>query len=179
MINNKVEAIKEHMDAILEILDIPIDANTKTTSLRISKMYCNEFFKNRNGANLDELNDSMKLFPNDHEYTREVSVMNIDFISYCSHHFLPFVGTVDVIYTPDKNIIGLSKIPRVVEYFSKRPQLQENLTQEIGEYLWGILNPKSLRVVITSTHQCVACRGARSECITATEYENHRYTYEY
>lgn len=170
MIDNKVEEIKKHIEAIADILGIEKNASNENTPLRVAKMYCNELFKNRNDANLEELNSRMKVFPNE-GVDNDITVSGIEFCSTCEHHWLPFMGTVKVSYTPDLNIIGLSKIPRVVKYFSQRPQLQERLTQDIGKYLVELLNPKSLTVEITATHTCVMCRGAESKCETTTTYE--------
>ena len=173
MINNKVEEIKKHIEAIADILGIEKNASNENTPLRVAKMYCNELFKNRNGANLEELNSRMKVFPNE-GVTTPVTVSGIEFCSTCEHHWLPFMGLVTVSYVPDKSIIGLSKIPRVVKYFSQRPQLQERLTKDIGEYLVALLQPKSLKVEVTATHTCVMCRGAESKCSTSTLFEYRR-----
>ena len=118
----------------------------------------------------------MKLFknnspvPNNHP----VTVRGIEFSSTCEHHWLPFMGVAEVSYIPSDTIIGLSKIPRVVKYFSQKPQLQENLTNEIGEYLFNLLNPKWIKVTLIATHTCVMCRGAESNCETETVYERWR-----
>lgn len=171
MIDNKVEEIKEHIEKIMEILEIPITESNKNTPLRVAKMWCNELFANRNNRNLGELKDRMKTFPN--EYKSEmVIVKDIDFDSICEHHWLPFSGKVTVGYVPNKTVIGLSKIPRVVKYFSKKPQLQEQLTTEIGEFLYTLLDPKAIFVEVEATHQCVKCRGAESNCSTKTYYRN-------
>ena len=138
MINNKVEAIKEHIKAIMEILEIPVTESNKNTPLRIAKMWCNEVFEN----------------------------------TMCEHHWLPFSGTVTVGYVPCDTIVGLSKIPRVVRYFSRKPQLQEQLTTEIGEFLEDLLEPRAIFVEVTATHQCVKCRGAESDCSTKTYYKS-------
>lgn len=106
--------------------------------------------------------------PNNHP----VTVRGIEFSSTCEHHWLPFMGVAEVSYIPSDTIIGLSKIPRVVKYFSQKPQLQENLTNEIGEYLFNLLNPKWIKVTLIATHTCVMCRGAESNCETETVYEN-------
>ena len=95
---------------------------------------------------------------------------DIEFNSTCEHHWLPFSGKVTVAYVPDKVVIGLSKIPRVVKYFSKQPTLQEKLGKDIGEYLFKKLQPLCIMVFITSTHSCVKCRGAESDCSTITRY---------
>ena len=170
MIDNKVEAIKEHIEEIMRILEIPITESNKNTPLRIAKMYCNELFVNRNNANIEELKSRMKTFPN--EYSSDmVIVRDIDFDSICEHHWLPFSGKVTVGYVPNDKVIGLSKIPRVVKYFSKKPQLQEQLTTEIGEFLFDLLEPHALFVEVEATHQCVKCRGAESNCSTRTYYK--------
>ena len=177
MIDNKVEAIKEHIEEIMEILEIPTTESNKNTPLRVAKMWCNELFVNRNNRNLGELKDRMKTFPN--EYKSEmVIVKDIDFDSICEHHWLPFSGKVTVGYVPSDTVIGLSKIPRVVKYFSKKPQLQEQLTTEIGEFLNELLHPKAIFVEIESTHQCVKCRGAESDCSTKTYYKKMKIGYE-
>ena len=125
---------------------------------------------NRNNANIEELKARMKTFPN--EYSSDmVIVRDIDFDSICEHHWLPFSGKVTVGYVPNDKVIGLSKIPRVVKYFSKKPQLQEQLTTEIGEFLFDLLEPHALFVEVEATHQCVKCRGAESNCSTRTYYK--------
>lgn len=175
MIDNKVEAIKYHIEEIMDILGIEITESNKGTPLRVAKMWCNELFENRNNNNLEELNSRMKLFPN--EYDEELIVMkDIEFNSTCEHHWLPFSGKVTVAYAPCEKVIGLSKIPRVVKYFSRRPQLQEQLTKEIGEYLFDILEPHALFVKVEATHQCVKCRGAESDCNTITFFRRGEHT---
>lgn len=171
MINNKVEEIKEHIEEIMKILDLPITESNKGTPLRVSKMWVNELFENRNNNNLEKLNECMKLFPNEYGSDELVIVNGIDFHSTCEHHWLPFSGKATVCYVPNKSVIGLSKIPRVVKFFSRKPQLQEKLTKEIGEYLFELIKPKALFVVLEATHQCVACRGAESNCSTTTTYK--------
>lgn len=169
MIDNKVEAIKDHIQSIMEILDIPITESNKNTPLRIAKMWCNEFFVNRNDYNIDDLKARMAVFPNEYD-SEMVIVKDIPFVSICEHHWLPFDGKVTVGYVPDETIIGLSKIPRIVRYFSKRPQLQEKLTTEIGEFIRTTLKPKAVFVEVEAIHQCVKCRGAESDCSTVTYY---------
>lgn len=171
MIDNKVEEIKEHIEKIMEILEIPITESNKNTPLRVAKMWCNELFVNRNNRNIEDLKDRMKTFPNEYE-SEMVIVKDIDFDSICEHHWLPFSGKVTVGYVPDDRVIGLSKIPRVVKYFSKKPQLQEQLNTEIGQFLWDLLRPKAIFVEVEATHQCVKCRGAESNCSTRTYYSN-------
>lgn len=165
-----IAEVKEHISAISSLLGIEVTESNFDTPSRVAKMYCTELFNNRNGRNLEELNAKMKTFPNE-GYSRPITVRGIEFSSTCEHHWLPFMGNVSVTYIPSKRVIGLSKIPRVVKYFSQRPQLQERLTKDIGEYLVELLQPIYLRVEIESTHTCVMCRGAESKCETVTLYE--------
>lgn len=176
MIDNKVELIKEHMEEVMRLLEIPVTESTRNTPLRLAKMWANELFENVNGANLDRLKATMRVFPNDYS-SEMVIVRDIPFNSTCEHHWLPFSGIVTVGYVPDKMIIGLSKIPRIVRYFSRMPQLQEKLTTDIGGYLAEIVNPKAVFVEVTSTHQCVKCRGAESDCATSTYFKWFRSDY--
>lgn len=166
---NEVEKIAGHVQAIMEILKLKRSADNVDTPKRVAKMLYNELFANRNDLNLDELNNKMTLFPAE-GYDEEVTLKGIPFASTCSHHWMPFIGTVDISYTPRNAIVGLSKIPRVVRYFSKRPQLQERLTQNIGTYLVQLLDPKELLVRIVAKHTCVSVRGAESDCETITRF---------
>ena len=175
MIDNKVEEIKKHIEAISDILGFEKTDSNENTPLRVAKMYCNELFKNRNNENIEELNSQMKLF----DYyptgiTQPIVMRGIEFHSTCEHHWLPFMGIAEVAYNPTNKIIGLSKIPRVVKYFSQKPQLQEKLTNEIGEYLFNLLQPEWIKVKLTATHTCVMCRGAESDCETETSYVRYK-----
>lgn len=173
MIDNKVEEIKYHIEAISKILGFEKTDSNENTPLRVAKMYCNELFKNRNNNNIEELNAQMKLFDYTHKgELQPITMSGIEFHSTCEHHWLPFMGVAEVSYIPSDKIIGLSKIPRVVKYFSQKPQLQEKLTNEIGEYLFNLLNPIWISVKLTATHTCVMCRGAESNCSTETTYTN-------
>lgn len=105
------------------------------------------------------------------EQSDEVIELNIPFYSICEHHLLPFFGTVDIAYIPDeKNIIGLSKLHRLVEWASQRPAVQENLTNLISEQLNQILKPKGVAVSITARHTCIEMRGAKkTNTLTTTK----------
>lgn len=162
-----ITEIAYHLTKVCEILGLEYNDSTKDTPMRVAKMYYDEFFKNRNNSNIEELNSKMKLFSAE-GYQGEIKVQNIEFHSVCEHHWLPFSGIANITYVPADNVIGLSKIPRVVKYFSQKPQLQERLTKEIGEYLYNVIKPLSIKVELIATHTCVACRGAESDCETYT-----------
>lgn len=166
----KIEKIKNLLDEVMEVLEIKPTVSNEGTSRRVAKMWVNELFANVNDAHMKELKETMTTFPNEYE-SDMVIVRDIDFNSTCEHHFLPFSGKVTIGYVPSNVIIGLSKLPRVVKYFSKRPQLQEKLTTEIGEFLFDMLEPHALFVEVEATHQCVKCRGAESDCSTITYFK--------
>ena len=171
MINNKVEEIKAHVKAISDILGIKETPSNENTPLRIAKMFVEEIFCNRNDSNLEDLNTRMKVFPLESSGSKPITVSDIPFYSMCEHHWLPFFGTVTVSYIPRKSIIGLSKIPRVVKYFSRRPQLQERLTDDIGNYLFTLLDSKYIKVTVIAEHLCMKMRGVENAGNTITIFE--------
>ncbi len=97
----------------------------------------------------------------DADYNEMVVVKDIDFFSLCEHHMLPFFGRVDIAYVPNGKVLGLSKIPRVVEMFSRRLQVQERMTQEIANFIDELIHPQGVAVLVTGQHLCSMMRGVR------------------
>jgi GTP cyclohydrolase I len=109
---------------------------------------------------------SMTTFPNDEGYDELVLARDIPFTSLCEHHLLPFIGTATVGYLPSKQILGLSKLARVVEMFARRPQVQERMTTQIGRWIDEHVQPKGVGVVLAATHTCMTVRGAAARGAT-------------
>lgn len=169
MIDNTVEEVRKHFESIMDLLNIERNQSNENTPLRISKMMCNELFTHRNNNGIQELDNQMKVFDCDW-CTNPVTIKDIPVQSVCEHHWLPMTGTCSITYLPKYSVIGLSKVPRVVKFFSRKPQLQERLTTEIGEYLVKILDPQYLIVNMTCEHLCVKMRGVETPCLTDTVY---------
>lgn len=138
------------------------DPNLTDTPDRVARMYINEFF-----AGLDEsLSPKITVFPNTEEYDEMILMDNVPFVSMCSHHFLPFSGLAWFLYIPDENkegdLSGASKIPRLINYYAARPQLQENLTQQILTHFISIVKPRGAMLVMRAVHGCMSCRGVKT-----------------
>ena len=123
--------IAQNVEAIMNVLGIEMNESTEGTPLRVAKMFKNELFSSLQGT--EELDKKMKLFDAPTGDSEMVIVKDIPFYSTCEHHFMPFFGKVAVGYVPKDKIVGLSKIPRVVKHFSKKPQVQERLGEERKE----------------------------------------------
>lgn len=167
----KIEAITDHMKAIMNILGVEETPSTEGTPRRVAKMYVKEIFKNINNNNLDDLKSRMAFFPNHNKDNDElIIVKDIPFYSTCEHHFMPFSGKITIGYVPSDTLVGLSKLPRVVKFFSKKPQLQENLVMEIANFLYEELGePQALFVIARDCiHTCVSARGIETYCETDT-----------
>ncbi len=154
----RTEALARHVRGILEILglDPASDPNLVDTDRRVARMYLDMF------SGLDEGNrPRLTTFPNEERYTSMVMEKEIPFYSMCSHHFVPFYGHGHIAYIPNEKIVGLSKLPRLLEFFARRPQLQERLTEQVAGVLEEELRPLGVMVVIEARHLCVEMRGVK------------------
>jgi GTP cyclohydrolase I len=143
------------------------DDSLRGTPLRVAKMYVKELFQGLNPANMP----SMTLFENKFQYNEMLVEKNINFYTNCEHHFVPFFGKAHVAYISSGKVIGLSKLNRLVEYFSKRPQVQERLTMQIGKALQTVLQTQDVAVFMDAKHLCVASRGVKDDSSnTITSY---------
>lgn len=156
----KIDEIALHFQAIMETLGLDLsDDSLKGTPFRVAKMYVQEIFSGLNPANKPKI----ALFENKYQYNEMLVEKNISFYSNCEHHFVPIMGKAHVAYISNGKVIGLSKLNRIVQYFSKRPQVQERLTVQIGEELKKILGSVHVAVVIDAKHLCVSSRGIKDE----------------
>lgn len=156
--NEKMERIQKHFKEIMHILGLDLnDDSMSGTPRRVAKMYVKEIFKGLNPAN----KPAIKLFENKYRYNEMLIEKNITLYSYCEHHFVPIIGKVHVAYIPNGQVIGLSKINRLVQYFAKRPQVQERLTNQIAAGLKEVLQSDDVGVIIDAAHLCVASRGIK------------------
>lgn len=165
--NEKIKVIAEHFKAIMETLGLDmIDDSLKDTPGRVAKMYVKEIFSGLNPEN----NPGISLFENKYMYNKMLVEKDITLYSYCEHHFVPIVGKVHVAYFSKGKVIGLSKINRLVQYYAKRPQVQERITVQVAEALKKAIGTEDVAVVIDAVHMCVTSRGIRdtnSSTITA------------
>ncbi len=130
------------------------DPNLADSDVRVARAYAELFAGLREGAE-----PVLRTFPNPERYARMVSLVDIPFYSLCAHHFLPFFGTAHVAYLPDERIVGLSKLARVVEFYARRPQVQERLTEQVAAFLEERLRPAGAMVVVRARHLCMEMRG--------------------
>jgi GTP cyclohydrolase I len=154
---------KEIMDVMG--LDLSNDS-LQGTPKRVAKMYIDEIFSGLNPANKPKIT----LFDNIYQYKQMLIEKNITFYSNCEHHFVPIIGKAHVAYISSGKVIGLSKLNRIVQYYAKRPQVQERLTNQIANELKSILETDDVAVIIDAKHLCVSSRGIKditSSTITA------------
>ncbi|GIC78169.1 GTP cyclohydrolase I FolE [Moritella sp. F3] len=164
----KKERIESHFTEILKLLELDLtDDSLAETPHRIAKMYVNEIFSGLDYASFPKIT----LIENKMQVDEMVKVSDITLTSTCEHHFVTIDGKATIAYIPRSKVIGLSKINRIVQFFSRRPQVQERLTQQILVALQTLLDSQDVAVSITATHYCVKARGvmdATSETTTTS-----------
>lgn len=153
---DKIEKITEKFTEIMEILGLDLqDDSLRETPKRVAKMYVNEVFGGLDPKNFPK----MTVIDNSMKYDQMIVVQNISCLSFCEHHFLPIDGVATIAYIPNEKVIGLSKINRIVQFFSRRPQVQERLTKQIADSLQYVLGTEHVAVHINAKHYCVVMRG--------------------
>lgn len=152
----KMELIEKHFREIMYVLGLDLtDDSLKGTPKRVAKMFIKEVFSGLDPKNKPDV----KLFENKYKYNEMLVEKDITFFSHCEHHFVPIYGRAHVAYISNGSVIGLSKINRIVQYFAKRPQVQERLTMQIGNELKEILGTEDVAIIIDANHMCVSSRG--------------------
>ena len=153
----QLDEIAFHVKGVLEALDLDLsDPNLRRTHERVAQMYLEMFHGLKEGSE-----PKVTTFPNDEEYSHMVMERDIPFYSMCSHHLVPFYGHAHLAYIPADKIVGLSKFARILEFYAKRPQLQERLTEQVVSFLVDKLKPLGAMVVIEARHLCVEMRGVK------------------
>ena len=163
----KMSAIAYHFSEIMHTLGLDLtDDSLKGTPKRVAKMYVKEIFSGLNPANKPKV----ALFDNKYQYNDMLVEKDITFFSNCEHHFVPIIGKAHVAYMANGKVIGLSKLNRIVQFYAKRPQVQERLTMQIAKELRESLGTEDIAVVIDAQHLCVSSRGVQdvnSSTVTA------------
>ena len=154
----KIEKIQKNVYEILDTLGMDLtDDSLQGTPKRVAKSFVNELFSGLNPANKPHLST----FDNNYKYGEMLVEKNIVVYSTCEHHLLPIVGRAHIAYISNGNVIGLSKMNRIVEYFAKRPQVQERLTMQVVQALQEALGTQDVACVIDAKHLCVNSRGVK------------------
>jgi GTP cyclohydrolase I len=171
-----MELIEKHFTEIMHVLGLDLtDDSLRGTPRRVAKMYVQEIFSGLDPKNRPHI----KLFENKYKYEQMLVEKDITFYSNCEHHFVPIFGKAHVAYISSGKVIGLSKINRIVQYFAKRPQVQERLTQQIGNELKQILETEHVAVVIDAAHLCVSSRGIQDvNSSTVTSFYSGKFSEE-
>jgi len=156
----KKERIAILFEEIMDVIGLDLtDDSLKGTPKRVAKMYIDEIFSGLNPENKPKI----ALFDNKYQYNQMLVEKNITFYSNCEHHFVPIIGKAHVAYISSGKVIGLSKLNRIVQYYAKRPQVQERLTNQIAEELKATLKTDDVAVIIDAKHLCVSSRGIKDE----------------
>lgn len=156
----KLKQIEEHFTSIMQILGLDLtDDSLQETPKRVAKMFVKEIFSGLDNKNFPK----MTVIENKMQYDQMITVQDIRVMSFCEHHFLPIHGVATVAYVPKDKVIGLSKINRIVQFFARRPQVQERLTKQITDCLQAVLETEHVAVHINAAHYCVMARGVEDD----------------
>ena len=156
--DEKINSIEKHFREIMLILGLDLnDDSLKGTPYRVAKMYVKELCSGLNPNN----KPIASLFDNNYGYDKTLIEKDIKFYSNCEHHFLPIIGLAHIGYVSSGKVIGLSKMHRIVNYFSKRPQVQERMTVQIFNELKTVLNTEDVALLLDADHLCVSSRGIK------------------
>lgn len=164
----KIELIQGYFEKIMHTLGLDLtDDSLRGTPKRVAKLYVNDLFKGLSEKN----KPSMSTFENKYQYRQMLVEKNITLYSNCEHHFLPIVGKAHVAYIPKDKVIGLSKINRIVDYYARRPQVQERLALQILNEMQRSLGTEDVAVYIDAEHMCVSSRGASDQSSSTVTVE--------
>jgi GTP cyclohydrolase I len=166
--DEKKQRISILFSEIMDVLGLDLtDDSLKGTPDRVAKMYVEEIFSGLDPENKPK----MALFDNKYQYNQMLVEKNITFYSNCEHHFVPIIGKAHIAYKSSGKVIGLSKLNRIVQYYAKRPQVQERLTNQIANELKTVLETEDVAVIIDAKHLCVSSRGVQDDTsATVTTY---------
>ncbi len=173
----KITKIEFHFREIMETLGLDLtDDSLNGTPKRVAKMYITELFSGLNPINKPKVT----LFENKYQYNQMLVEKGISFYSNCEHHFVPIFGKAHIAYISSGKVIGLSKLNRIVNYFAKRPQVQERLTVQIANELQTCLHTEDVAVLIDAKHLCVASRGIKDvSSATVTSFYGGKFKEEF
>lgn len=162
----KMEVIEEHFHIIMEALGLDMtDDSLRGTPHRVAKMFVKEIFSGLHPDNKPKIS----VFENHYHYDKMLVEANISFNSTCEHHFLPIIGKAHVGYVSNGKVIGLSKLNRIVDYYARRPQVQERMIMQVFNELKQVLNTEDVIVIVEAEHLCVSSRGIKdSSSYTST-----------
>lgn len=166
--DEKKQRISILFSEIMDVLGLDLtDDSLQGTPDRVAKMYVEEIFSGLDPQNKPKI----ALFDNKYQYNQMLVEKNITFYSNCEHHFVPIIGKAHIAYKSSGKVIGLSKLNRIVQYYAKRPQVQERLTQQIANELKTVLDTEDVAVIIDAKHLCVSSRGVKDDTsATVTTY---------
>lgn len=156
--DEKMKTIERHFEGIMEVMGLDLaDDSLKGSPHRVAKMFVQELFSGLNPKNKPKIS----VFENSYHYNKMLVEADISFNSTCEHHFLPIIGRAHIGYVSSGQVIGLSKLNRIVDFYARRPQVQERLTMQVFNELKSVLKTESVMIVMEAKHLCVSARGIK------------------